>query len=141
MADGPVPEGVRVDKWLWIARFVKNRTRAVDLVGGGHVQVNGRRVKPGLQVKPGDALQITIGEAVHRIEVLRVDGRRGPAAQAQALYHESDEDRAERERLAAERRAQRALDAMGRPEASGARPTKRDRRRIEALRGERRGRR
>jgi ribosome-associated heat shock protein Hsp15 len=139
MQDGPDP--VRVDKWLWAARFVKNRALAVELVKGGHVEVNGHKAKPSKEIRPGDRLQVMLGEACHRIVVLRTDGRRGPATQAALMYRETAEHRAERERLAEERRLVRGADGAGRAAVGGERPTKRDRRRLEATQGVRRGRR
>lgn len=140
-AQHPEAEPVRVDKWLWAARFVKNRALAVDLVKGGHVEINGHKAKPSKEVRPGDRIQLTLGEAVHRFVVLRTDGRRGPATVAQTMYRETAEHRAERERLAAERRL-RFGDAGGpAPGQRNERPTKRDRRKLEETQGVRRGRR
>jgi ribosome-associated heat shock protein Hsp15 len=137
----PDPEPVRVDKWLWAARFVKNRALAVELVKGGHVEVNGNKAKPSKEIRPGDRVQLTLGESVYRLVVLRTDGRRGPATQAQLMYRETAEHKAERERLAEERRLEWGA-AGARPVGDrGERPTKRDRRRLEATQGIRRGRR
>ena len=139
MQDAPDP--VRVDKWLWAARFVKNRALAVELVKGGHVEVNGNTAKPSKEIRAGDRLQITLGEACHRIVVVRTDGRRGPASQAALMYRETAEHRAERERLAEERRLEWGAAGSRSPADRGERPTKRDRRRLEATQGVRRGRR
>lgn len=139
MADAPDP--VRVDKWLWAARFVKNRALAVELVKGGHVEVNGNKAKPSKDVRPGDRLQIRIGEAVHKVVILRTDGRRGPATQAALMYRETEEHRAERERLAEERRLEWGARGARPVQDRGERPTKRDRRRLEATQGVKRGRR
>ena len=128
---------LRIDKWLWAARFMKTRTLASDAVAGGRVQVNGQRAKPSKEVGPGDELQITIGQLRRTVVVRGVAARRGPASEAVLLYEETDESRAERERLAAERR----LSAPPPGADLGTRPTKRDRRRFDATPGARRGRR
>jgi ribosome-associated heat shock protein Hsp15 len=126
-------EAARIDKWLWAARFFKTRSLASEAVVGGRVHVNGTRVKPAKDVRAGDTVEISIGELRWTVVVTGVAERRGPAKAAQALYEETAESVARRERLAAERRLARPLGAE-----SGARPTKQDRRRIEALRGRRR---
>jgi ribosome-associated heat shock protein Hsp15 len=129
-------DSVRIDKWLWAARFFKTRTLASDAVKGGRVHLDGQRVKASKDVHSGDRLEITIGQARRAVVVLGVSGRRGPASEAQLLYEETPESIAERERLAAERRL--AGPAPGAD--AGARPTKRDRRRFDASRGSRGGR-
>jgi ribosome-associated heat shock protein Hsp15 len=127
-------ERVRVDKWLWAARFVKTRSAATELVQAGHVKVGGERVKPAREVGPGDKVEIRLGTTRRVVIVTGVADRRGPAKVAATLYEETPESREERERLAVERRASRPLGAD-----LGARPTKQDRRRLEALRrGQRR---
>ena len=123
-----------MDKWLWAARFAKTRSAATDLVLGGHVKVGGERVKPAREVGPGDKVEIRLGTTRRTVVVTGVADRRGPAKVAATLYKETPESREERERLAVERRASRPLGAD-----LGARPTKQDRRRLEALRrGQRR---
>ena len=120
---------VRIDKWLWAARFFKTRSLATEAVAGGRVHMDGQRVKPAKDVRVGDRLEITIGEVVFAVEVLGLAEKRGPASQAQALYSESEESRARRER-------QRELRRMAPPlghDLQG-RPSKRDRRRLEAQR-------
>jgi ribosome-associated heat shock protein Hsp15 len=127
-------ERVRVDKWLWAARFAKTRSVATELVIAGHVKVGGERVKPAREVGPGDRVEIRLGTTRRTVVVTGVADRRGPAKVALTLYEETPESREERERLAVERRASRPLGAD-----LGARPTKQDRRRLEALRrGQRR---
>ncbi|HEY6016242.1 MAG TPA: S4 domain-containing protein [Gaiellaceae bacterium] len=129
-------EQVRVDKWLWAARFFKARGAATEAVLGGRVHVNGARVKPSKDVGPGDTLEIHVGEREWTVVVRGVADKRGPASVAATLYDETPESRELRERRAQERR-------LARPPGSdlGARPTKQDRRRIEALRrGQQRGR-
>ena len=126
---------MRVDKWLWAARFYKTRSAATDAVVGGRVHVNGARAKPAKEVKPGDEVELTIGFTRRVVEVLAVSDKRGPAAVAALLYRETPESIEARERAAAERR-------LARPPGAdlGARPTKLDRRRLDALRrGARRG--
>ena len=127
---------VRVDKWLWAARLVKTRSLAAEAVTGGRVHVDGRRVKPSREIRPGDRLEIAIGQVRRVVIVLATASRRGPASQAARLYEETPESVAARERHAAESRLARPLGAQG-----GPRPTKRDRRRLDSAPGRRRGRR
>ena len=128
-------EPVRIDKWLWAARFFKTRSAATEAVAGGHVRVNGERVKPAKDVRAGDRVELTIGELRWTVVVTGVAERRGSAAVAATLYDETPESIAERERRAAERKLTRPLGAD-----LGERPTKQARRRLEALRrGQRRG--
>jgi ribosome-associated heat shock protein Hsp15 len=122
-------EHVRIDKWLWAARFYKTRGAATEAVLGGRVHVNGARVKPAKDVRIGDEVQLTIGTVRRIVEVTGVSDRRGPATVAATLYSETPESIASRERAAAERRLARPIGAD-----LGARPTKLDRRRLEALR-------
>jgi ribosome-associated heat shock protein Hsp15 len=129
-------EGVRVDRWLWAARFFKTRGAATEAVLGGHVQVNGVRVKPAKEVRRGDALEITRGSQRWMVVVTGLTDRRGSASVAATLYEETAESAAERERRTAERRLSRPLGAD-----LSERPTKRDRRRLEALRRGQRSRR
>lgn len=122
-------EGVRIDKWLWAARFAKTRGAATELVLGGHVHVGGERVKPAKEVHVGDELEIVRGGLRWTVLVTGLADRRGPASAAAQLYEEREESRAARERQQLERRLARPLGSD-----LGARPTKLDRRRIEALR-------
>jgi ribosome-associated heat shock protein Hsp15 len=125
---------VRVDKWLWAARFAKTRSAATELVLAGHIKVGGERVKPAREVGPGDTIEIRLGVVRRTVVVTGVAGRRGPAKAAALLYEETPESREKRERLALERR-------LARPPGAdlGARPTKQERRRLDALRkGQRR---
>jgi ribosome-associated heat shock protein Hsp15 len=126
--DGRV-ERVRIDKWLWAARFAKTRGAATELVLAGHVQVGGERVKPAREVRVGDRLEIRLGAARRTVVVTGLADRRGSASAAAECYEETEESLAERERQRLERRLSRPLGAD-----LGARPTKQDRRRIEALR-------
>jgi ribosome-associated heat shock protein Hsp15 len=126
-------DGMRVDKWLWASRLLKTRSLAAEAVKGGRVQVNGERVKPSKEVGPGDELEVTIGQLRRTVVVRGVAERRGPAKEAVLLYDETPESVAARE-LAAER----ARLASPPPGANlGARPTKRDRRRLDDARGRR----
>ena len=122
-------EQVRIDKWLWAARFFKTRGAATEAVLGGRVHVNGERVKPAKDVRAGDTIHVTIATLRRTVVVQGVADKRGPASVAATLYEETPESIAERERHAAERRLARPLGAD-----LGARPTKQDRRRLDALR-------
>jgi ribosome-associated heat shock protein Hsp15 len=125
---------MRVDKWLWVARLAKTRPLAVEAVSGGRVQVNGQRAKPSKEVGPGDRLEITLSQGARMtIDILGEAPRRVSAKEAALLYEETPESREGRERHAAERRL--AFPPGARP--GGARPTKRDRRRLDAERGRR----
>ncbi len=127
-------ERVRVDKWLWAARFFKTRSAATDAVAGGHVQVNGARAKPARDVVVGDRLEIRREQQRWTVEVTGLADRRGSATVAATLYDETAESVAERERLRAEQRLARPVGAD-----LSERPTKRDRRRLDALRRGQRG--
>ena len=122
-------EEARIDRWLLAARFYKTRTAATDAVAGGRVHLNGARVKPAKDVRPGDTLDVTIGDTRREVVVVAVAERRGPASVAQSLYEETPDSIARREQRAADRRFARPLGAD-----LGGRPTKQDRRRLEALR-------
>jgi ribosome-associated heat shock protein Hsp15 len=126
-------ERVRVDKWLWAARFFKTRGAATEAVLGGHVRVNGARVKPAKEVAVGDRLEIAVGPVRWTVSVTGLAERRGPARVAAALYEETPESAAQRQQSALERRLTRPLGADLRE-----RPTKRDRRLLDALRRGRR---
>ena len=127
-------ERVRIDKWLWAARFFKSRSLAGDAVSGGLAQLNGARVKPSREVGAGDQLEITIGQTRRVVIVRAVSERRGPAKEAVELYEETPASVAARE-LAAE---QRRLQSPPPGADLGPRPTKRDRRRLDEARGRRR---
>jgi ribosome-associated heat shock protein Hsp15 len=120
---------VRVDRWLWAARFFKTRALATEAVKGGRVHLNGQPAKPGKDVKPGDRLEITVGRTRFTVDVTATAERRGPASEAARLYEETADSRAERERAAELRR----LAPAPAPDLGG-RPTKRDRRRFERAR-------
>ena len=118
-------EPIRLDKWLWAARFFKTRALAAEAVTGGKVEVNGERAKPSRIVRTGDQLCVRRGTFEWTVTVKDVSRLRGPAPQAQLLYEESDESRHKREAAAAQIRLERGVEY----EFSG-RPTKRDRRAI-----------
>lgn len=118
---------LRLDKWLWAARFFKTRALAADAVESGKVQVNEVRVKPAKTIIVGDALDIRLGQYRFEIEVQALSAKRGSAPEAQKLYRESEASRARRETLAAQ------LKAQPQPFTLKGRPTKRDRRVIERL--------
>ena len=121
---------VRIDKWLWAARFYKTRSIATQAIEAGKVEVNGERVKPARDVHPGDRLELRIGQATWELEVLGLATQRGPASVAQTLYRESDASRARRAEASARRRIMTEPTA----ELKG-RPTKRDRRNLERFQG------
>jgi ribosome-associated heat shock protein Hsp15 len=93
---------VRIDKWLWAARFFKTRSLATDAVAGGKVEVNGERAKPAKTVKQGDEIRIRLAPYEHVLIVRELGERRGPASVAQTLYEETAPSREARERLAAQ---------------------------------------
>jgi ribosome-associated heat shock protein Hsp15 len=121
---------VRVDKWLWVARLAKTRPLAVEMVSGGRVQVNGQRAKPSKEIGPGDRLEITLSQGARMtIDVRGEAPRRVSAKDAAQLYEETAESREGRERHAAERRL---AFPPGTAKPGGPRPTKRDRRKLDA---------
>ena len=127
-------ERVRIDKWLWAARFFKTRSAATEAVLGGHVQVNGARVKPAQRRRRRRPARDRPRQRAWTVVVPALADKRGPATVAAALYEETPESAAERRAARDERRLARPLGAD-----LGERPTKRDRRRLDALRrGQRR---
>lgn len=121
--------GVRVDKWLWAARFFKTRSLASDAVGGGKVRLNGAPTKPAREVKAGDRLEIHNGETRWEVVVRALSEKRGPAPEARLLYEETPASVAAREAEQQRRKVEHepAADIHGRP-------TKRDRRQMDRLR-------
>ena len=103
---------VRVDKWMWAARFFKTRALAVKACELGRVQLNGQPVKPARDIRPGDRLEITTDGGVFAVEVLALSEVRGPASVAQGLYVESDESRAARAKAQEERKAMLAFERL-----------------------------
>jgi ribosome-associated heat shock protein Hsp15 len=129
-------DGVRIDKWIWAARFFKTRALASEAILGGHVHLNHVRVKPSKEVRVGDELELRIGATQWTVVVVALSDKRGPARVAQLLYSETDRSREAREQEALQRKLAPA------PIGSdlGTRPTKQDRRRLDALRrSQRRG--
>ncbi|MGC9159248.1 MAG: RNA-binding S4 domain-containing protein [Terracidiphilus sp.] len=123
-------ESMRIDKWLWAARFFKTRALASKACDLGRILMNGAVAKPAREVRAGDRLEVKNDGGDFQIEVLGLSLMRGPAAVAQTLYRESEESVAERSRRAAERQATREFAPV-----PAHRPSKRDRRRIVQFRG------
>ena len=121
-------ERVRLDRWLWAARFFKTRALSAAAIAGGKVQVNGTRAKPAKQLQVGDALRIRVGPYEWLVTVRGLSERRGPPKIAHALFEESPEGRAARERLADLHKIAPAPAYQGK-----GRPTKKERREIERL--------
>lgn len=120
---------MRIDKWLWAARFFKTRSAAQQAVEGGKVKLNGERVKPARALKTGDQLVIHIGAYEWVVRVIELSEKRGPAAVARTLYEEDEVSRAQR----TEQVAMRRLAADPEHQRRG-RPTKRERRQLERWR-------
>jgi ribosome-associated heat shock protein Hsp15 len=118
---------MRLDLWLWASRFYKTRALAAAAVAAGRVELNGQKTKRGKTVRAGDTLAIRLGPYEHRVSVLALARRRGPASEAAALYREEPDSRAARERLAEQHRLAAKLGGV----LPKGRPTKRDRRALE----------
>ena len=121
--------GVRMDKWLWAARFFKTRTMARRACDIGRIECNGQRAKAAREVRAGDLLQVKNEGGDFEVEVLALSEMRGPAAVAQTLYRETEASRELRLKLAEERKAMPRFEAL-----REGRPSKRDRRRIDRWR-------
>jgi ribosome-associated heat shock protein Hsp15 len=121
---------VRLDRWLWAARFFKTRSLAADAIDGGKVYVGGERVKRSKEIRAGDTVRIRLGPYEHTVVVRGLSARRGPATEARALYEETSESTAAREKL----REQLTLLPAAFIPAQG-RPTKKDRRAMQRFRG------
>ncbi len=119
------PDAIRLDKWLWAARFFKTRRLAVEAITGGKIQVNGQRAKPGHGIRAGTRLAIHKDSLAWDLEVLAVSNQRRPASEAALLYREDESSVVRRRDLLRQRRAAGPVDA------TGERPTKRDRRQIQ----------
>jgi len=124
--------GVRLDKWLWAARFFKTRSLASRACELGRIQSKGQPVKPGRDIRVGDMLQIRTEGGDFEVEVLQLSDIRGPAPVAQTLYKETEDSRESRAKVAAERKAMMHFNP-----APTARPSKRDRRKIQHFRDQR----
>jgi ribosome-associated heat shock protein Hsp15 len=127
---GDTPGRVRLDKWLWAARFYKTRALAAEMIERGRVLVNGAPAKASREPRPGDVIRLRTGDVERTVVVRALSAVRGPASQAALLYEETPESIAARERHAELRRLAPEPAAT----LTQGRPTKRDRRRIEALR-------
>jgi len=127
----PHDEALRIDKWLWAARFFKTRSLAAKAVDAGKVRLNGATVKPARALKPGDELAIRIGDLEWVVDVKALSRQRGPTAQAALLYVEREDSRARRMQTIASRKIQvhPAAGVKGRP-------TKKDRRQIHRFTGD-----
>ncbi|HUK87561.1 MAG TPA: RNA-binding S4 domain-containing protein [Terriglobales bacterium] len=123
-------ESVRIDKWLWAARFFKTRAQAARACRLGRVLCGGQPVKAAREIRPGDRLRVTNDSGDFEVEVLLPSEVRGPAAVAQTLYRETEASRELRLKAAAERRAMAQFEQL-----PAGRPSKRDRRRILRFRG------
>ena len=128
ISNQPAPDAnkMRIDKWLWAARFFKTRSLAIEAIDSGKVLVNEERVKPAKTIDVGNLIAIRLGPYIFVVEVLGLSDKRGPAPQAQKLYKETEESIKKREALAFERKAQAQVVQQGE-----GRPTKKDRRDIE----------
>ena len=126
------PGRVRIDKWLWAARFFKTRSLAADAVTAGKIEVNEERVKPAKLVQVGDSVSVRLGPYLHVVHVRAISERRGPASVAATLYEETAESSTARAKLAEQLRMAPAAFVY---EEKG-RPTKRDRREIDRFRDE-----
>jgi len=121
---GDDTDRVRLDKWLWAARFFKTRSLATEAIAGGKAEVNGERAKPSKAIKPGDEVRLRIGPYEHILIVRALAERRGPASVAQGLYEETEASRAARAQLS----AQLAMAPAAFVFEEKGRPTKKDRR-------------
>lgn len=122
--------GVRMDIWLWAARFFKTRPLAKKACELGRILSNGQVAKAAREVRVGDRLRVTSDAGEFQVDVLLLSETRGPAAVAQTLFHETDESRELRQKAAAERKAMREFEVL-----PAGRPSKRDRRHIIQFRG------
>lgn len=122
---------VRLDKWLWAARFFKTRALASEAVDGGKVELNGEKPKRARQVRPGDRLRLRLGPYEHLLTVRAVSERRGPASVAATLYQEDPEGRRRRELLAEQHRLAPPAFDFG-----AGKPSKKQRRDIRRIRGQ-----
>ena len=124
---GSPPLALRIDRWLWAARFFKTRSSAAAAVSGGKIHLNGQRTKPAKAVRAGDRLDVRRGDDRWEIKVLGTAARRGPASEARTLYEEHPESIERRAREREERRERRERRLV----AGSGRPTKRDRRKFD----------
>jgi ribosome-associated heat shock protein Hsp15 len=130
MHNRAMPDDLRLDKWLWAARFFKTRSLAADACDIGRVEVNGQRAKASRVLRLGDRLRVHCESGVFHVDLLALSQTRGPAAIAQTLYRETDASREARLQAAAERKEQKAQGLL--PEGK---PNRRDRHELAKLRG------
>jgi ribosome-associated heat shock protein Hsp15 len=130
MSEGDREDRVRLDKWLWAARFYKTRALASEAIGGGKVQVNGDRAKRARPLQVGDEVRIRQGVYEYQVAVRALSARRGPASEAAELYLETEASRAARAAMAVQLKTLHAAFVSER-----GRPTKKDRRDINRLKG------
>lgn len=123
--------GLRIDKWLWAARFFKTRSLAARACELGRIEYNGQPAKPAREVKAGDMVKVKNDSGEYSVEVLALSETRGPAAVAQTLYRETDQSREARLKLIEDRKAAPRFDPLW----DDGRPSKRDRRQIDRFRG------
>ena len=128
--DSATAERIRLDKWLWAARFFKTRSLAARACELGRVEFRGQLCKPAREIHAGDLLHVKNDSGEFEIEVLALSDIRGSAPVAQTLYRETESSREQRRKLAEERRANPPIES-----AREGRPSKRDRRRTDRLRG------
>jgi ribosome-associated heat shock protein Hsp15 len=121
----------RLDKWLWAARFFKTRSAATEAVNGGKVELNGGRTKPAHPVQPGDTVRVRLAPFEHTVVVTETAERRGSAALAATLYEETEASRSLRERL------REQLRIAPSPEFTAGKPSKKERRAFEKVKGKR----
>jgi ribosome-associated heat shock protein Hsp15 len=137
LAEGPMPteqtplDRMRLDKWLWAARFFKTRSLATQAIDHGRVKLNGESIKPAREIRPGDRLALRIGEFDWMITVIALSMQRGPAPIAQLLYEEDPASHARRQQQVSEHKL-----VVSPAAAIKGRPTKRDRRQIHRFTGE-----
>ena len=129
--DQEQPQSLRLDKWLWAARFFKTRQLAVEAINGGKVHLNGQRTKPGKEVKVGTRLEIHKGSLAWEITVQAIPKQRRPASEAIHFYTESEESIRRREQLQQQLREQRTAA----PQPEKGRPSKKDRRQMQRFTG------
>lgn len=127
---GAPPPSVRLDKWLWAARFFKTRALAARAVAGGKVELHGHKPKPAKPVHPGDVIRLRLGPYEYLLTVRALSERRGPATEAARLYVEDPAGKTRRERLAEQHRLASIAFAHGE-----GRPSKKERREISRLKG------
>ena len=130
MADTVSTLPVRLDKWLWAARFFKTRRLSVDAVNSGRVEVNQHRVKPARIVQPGDFLEIRKPPFRYQLKILDLSNRRLSPALAQTLYEETEDSRAERQRVRQQMQSQPTIERR----LIDGKPSKRDRRHLRKMR-------